>query len=287
MATTVVLDGLTFNSEPGPTDIWKLTDLAGWYSSPTVTTTIDQAPLSDYAFGPARSYRGAKTLSLEGVTYGQTADRAISAAWQAISAVGTHGQQMTIDVTDELDTKRMRVWLASAPQVLPFGPGKARFQIPLVANDGRKYGTQRDIFIAPSGTATDGLHFPLGDVSTGYLNFGTFNTAGVTYAINFGTADTYPVFRVQGQIGNAGFTIVSGDSTIVYTGGIGQGASVTLSPYAGGRAVSNDGSDVTSYLSQLTWPVVTPGQQREFQFIANGTISTSAGMTLSISDAYW
>lgn len=287
MATTVQIEGLTFSSEPGAGDPWKLTDLAGWYSSPTVSTQMDQAPLSDFAFGPARSYRGSKTLSLEGVTYGQSAAATIQNAWQELAAMSAHGEAMTLTVTDELDTKTMTVWLASAPQVLPFAPGRAKFQIPLVANDGRKYAPGRDVFIMPRGTVLDGLHFPLGDASTGYLYFGTFSQSGITYITNGGTADTWPVFEVQGQIDSLGFTIISDSDAITYVGAVGQGASVTLSPYAGGRATTNSGADVTSSLSQVSWPVLRPGERREFQFFANGASSATAGMTLTVSDAFW
>lgn len=287
MATTVTIDGLTFNSEPGDGEQWKLMDLEGWYSSPTVTAQISDAPLQDGAFGPARTYRGSKALSLVGVTYGQGAAGAIQNAWQAIAAISTTGQAMDLEVTDELDTKRMTVWLSGAPQVQPFAPGRAMFQVPLVAADPRKYGTTKSAFIQAGGFGTDGLHFPMGDPTTGPLNFGTFTPSGIVYAENDGTATTYPTFTVSGSLSSAGFSIISEGSTITYVAAVAQGATVTLSPFAGGRAVASDGSDVTPYLTRIEWPTLAPGQRRAFQFTALGSAGSTSGLTVTVSDAYW
>lgn len=287
---TVTLDGLAFESEPddGQQSAWKLTDLVGWYSGPGINTQITSLPNADGAFAPYRTYRTSRSLSLEGFVYGYSQADAIALAWNAIAAIGSDGQDMTLQVTDETGDYTCQVWLAGGPQVLPFAPGRAKFQVPLVAVDPRKYASPpHEVFVSARGTATDGLHFPLGDVSQGYLNFGAFAASGTSYIKNGGTATTWPLFVVRGHVDAAGFTIVSAGDTLTFAGGIAQGSTVTLSPYAGGRASNQDGQDVTPYMTALNWPSIQPGETREFQFIALGAAAQSSGMTVISADAFW
>jgi hypothetical protein len=118
---------------------FKLTNLGGWQSGAPLRTSVEDLPQGDGALPPSKSYRSARALSLEGVVYGGTAEEAEELAWDRIAGLSPMGQSMRLAVTTAVGERWMRVWLSSAPQVLPFGPNRARFQVPLVAPDPRKY----------------------------------------------------------------------------------------------------------------------------------------------------
>jgi hypothetical protein len=282
----VDLDGFEFDSEVGSGQVFKLTDLENWYSSAPVRVTVDPLPLSDGGFAPNRTYRSPKVMSINGFCYGGTTMEAIENAWQRIAAIAPDGEAMTLTVTDDSsDVKSMRVWLNGNPQVLPFRNNAARFQIPIVASDPRKYGPVQTALSQPPGTSsTVGLAFPL--FAPGYLDFGVFAPAGLFYISNDGTAETWPTFTVLGVVGVEGFQILSNEQTIEYAAAVPSGSQVVLSPYAGGRA-SVGGVDVTSNLTQANWPSVKPGQTREYIFNPLGSTSATTLMTAQWSVAWW
>lgn len=286
----VDLDGFVVSNEfDGTSPVqFKLTDLTNWYSSSGVRTEVSNIPLGDGGFNPTRGFRSVKTLSLEGVCYGGEEGDAISLAWQRIAALSPRGTSMTLTVEDASGLKTMRVWLNDGPQVLPFGPNRARFQINLVAPDPRKYGEVVESDTGPGGAVgTGGLSFPLGGNSGDpFLDFGTYSSAGQFWLENIGTAETWPTFRVRGAIASPGFQIVSDTDTIRYNAALSAGAEVILSPYAGGRAVQG-GVDVTQNLVQADWPSIQPGFARQYTFTALGVADLNANLNTAVRPAYW
>jgi hypothetical protein len=280
----VELGGLTFDSQASGATRLKLTNLGGWYSSPGVRTEVVDIPLADGAFSPIRSYRSPRRMTIEGVATAQGMESAITEVWQALAALLPNGDSDTLYVTDETGRKRCRVWLDGAPIVVPFAPGRARFQVPVVAPDPRKYSDPEVILSEPSGSAADGLTFPL--FAGGYLDFGTFSPTGIFYVTNDGTAETWPVFEVRGGIDGDGFEILSDDAVLRYEAAVGAGTVVTLSPYAGGRATSG-GQDVTANLTESQWPSLLPGQTRLYVFNPLGVADANALLTATVSKAWW
>jgi hypothetical protein len=283
----VDLDALTVSNNPTGKVMFKLTDLAGWYSSAPVRTEATNAPLTDGAFAPSRSYRGSKALSLEGVSYGGTEEQAIEQAWQMIAALAPQGRSMTLRVTDASGIKTMRVWLNNGPQVLPFKANAARFQIPLIAPDPRKYGETVTYLSTPRTTVSGGLVFPLGGNPTDpYLDFGAFTPSGTQVLQNEGTAETWPTYKILGSIASPGFQITSDTDTVQYSAAVAVGQELILSPYAGGRAVLG-GVDVTQNLTLSQWGSIPPGDSRTYVFTALGAVDTNALLTTMVRPAWW
>lgn len=281
----VDLDGFTVYSEQEQLDgtvKFKMTDLKNWYSSPPIRIDITEIPASDNAFAPTRAYRGSKSMSLEGVCYASDTESAIRDAYQQIAALAPLGMSMTMTVTDAAGTLTQQVWLTDS-QVIPFGPRKARFQISLNAPDGRKYEAAEVTSIGPAGGAGDGMIWPL--FAGGYLDFGAFSPSGLFTLTNIGTAPAWPTFVVQGAL-TGGFAIVSGSHIIQYDADLAVGQEVTLSSYAGGRAIQGT-SDVTYNMSSSDWVSVLPGQSRNYVFEALGTADANAQTTVTFSGAWW
>lgn len=281
----VELGGLTIETWPTGTPLFKLQDLENYFSPPPWKLPLEEIPLADGLFDPGRAFRSGKRMNLIGVVYGVDAAHAEELAWEKISGLFPRGYSEIMMVTTERGVRTMRVWPDQAtPQVLPFTPTSARFRYPLVAPDPRKYGPLQTDQTSPAGDAADGLIWPL--FPGGYLDFGSFSPTGTFYITNTGTADSWPTFTVQGGI-TTGFEIVSGsDARLTYAAGVAAGTDVFLSPYAGGRAYVG-ATDSTTKLTVEGWPIVKPGETRQFSFNPLGTADANALATWSFSEAWW
>lgn len=277
-------DDLIIDSEVVNPDaiVWKLKDFTNWYSSAPVRVDITPLPGNDGGFEPERVYRSPKTMTIEGFAWGGTPEEAEELVWERIAALSPRGQAINLRVEGAGKTKLMKVWLASNPQVMPFGPNRARFQIALVAADPRKYGEPQTITSGVAGSS-DGLVFPL--FADGFLDFGSFSPAGLFYIRNDGTADSFPVFKIRGAV-LGGFRIGSDGVVLEYSGDVPGGTELTLSPYAGGRA-SLQGADVTHNIATSNWVPVGPKETRTFIFNPLGSTNQNALISTTFSDAWW
>lgn len=289
----VTLDALRVETVPTPDANgvrWKLTDLTQWYSSPAVRSEVDDAPQSDTAFDTDRSYRSAKRMSLEGIISARTVEDAVAYGYQQIAGIAPRGGRLPLTVVDPTGTYTMQVRVDGIPDVLPFHDRRARFQIPLVAADGRKYGPYiPELEAQPAGGgAADGLIYPLfGANNVGVLDFGAFSPSGLIEITNTGTAESWPVFRVHGTVGTAGFQVISDASVLEFKGAVPLGQELTLSPYSGGRAVMA-GVDVTGeYLTRSEWGAIGPGETRQYVFNPLGTFDSNARLFADFREAWW
>lgn len=269
---------------------WKLTDLVQWYSSPAIRSDISDAPQSDTAFDTDRSWRGSKRMTLEGIITARSTEDAVAYGWQRVAGIAPRGERMLLTVTDPTGTYTMRVRPNGIPQVAPFTDRRARFQIPLEAADGRKYGPWiADLEAQPAGGgAGDGLIFPLfGPEGVGTLDFGAFSPSGLIEITNTGTAESWPIFRVQGRIDEPGFQIVSDASILQFSGAVPLGQVLTLSPYSGGRATLG-GVDLTGEsLTRSEWMPIGPGETRQFAFNPLGAFDGNARLFADFREAWW
>jgi hypothetical protein len=284
----VDLDGFVAETTPAPdSTTFKLTGegLVNWYSSPPVISDVQQNPQDDSDYAPERTYRKAKTMSLEGWVQSTSPEAAVIEGWQRVSSLAPLGGSMNLHVTDPTGEYDMTVWLNGGPSVIPFTQNRAKFQIPLIAPDGRKYRAQEPLVSGPGGDSPVGLVWPL--FGAGYLDFGSFSPSGLFYVTNNGTAESWPVFKVRGGIDASGFQILSTAGLIEYTAAVPSGQEVVLSPYAGGRATVS-GVDVTGdNLTQADWPSILPKETRSYIFNPLGTADANAQITLNFSDAWW
>ena len=289
----VDLDGLLVQTVPVPDANglrWKLTDLVNWYSSPSVRSDITDAPQSDTAFDTDRSWRGSKRMTLEGIVTAKSVEAAVAQGWMRVAGIAPRGERMTLTVTDPTGTYTMQVRVDGVPAVAPFTDRRARFQIPLTAADGRKYGPLLPgLEAAPAGGAGgDGLVWPLfGPEGTGTLDFGAFSPAGLIEIRNTGLAESWPIFRVRGRIEPPGFQIISQGAVIEFAGGVALGDELVLSPYSGGRAVLR-GVDVTGeFLTRSDWQPIGPGEMRQFVFNPLGEYDQNARLFADFREAWW
>lgn len=279
----VELDSLVIESEPTGTIKLKLQDFADWFSPALMDAPALKIPLSDGFVNPGRTYRDGKRMNLVGFAYGGTAEEAEELAWEELASISTDGRVVALKVTTGRGERNMKVFVDGKIQVIPFGPNRARFKIPLMAPDPRKYGPSVTSIAGAAGTADDGLTFPL--FADGYLDFGVFSPSGLFYLTNNGKAESWPTFKARGGIVD-GFEIISAGKQLNYNASVAVGVEVFLSPYIGGRA-SIGTSDVSNNLEVLGWPSVLPGETRLFVFNPIGAADANAQLTYTFSEAWW
>lgn len=291
----VTLGDLVVRTTPTPVpDVpvaLKLVDLRNWYSSAPIRSEITDMPSTDGAFEPERSYRGAKVMALRGWVLGRTAEEAVALGYDYIAGIAPVGEALTLKVEDVVGDRYMTV-RPQAADVEPYTDRRARFQIPLIATDSRKYGPLGDPnqwpAAAPSGGSGDGLMWPLfGEPTTGTLDFGSFSPTGLITLENKGSAPSWPIFHVYGAIDSAGFQIVSGEDVIEFSAAVASGNELVLNPYAGGRALL-DGVDVTGgSLTRSEWAPVMPRSTRVYSFDPLGVADATARLTVEFREAWW
>lgn len=147
-----------------------------------------------------------------------------------------------------------------------------------------KYGPMLSLPVPTTIPAGGGLAFPIA-VPKG-LSFGATGVTdapGVFRITNPGTAEVYPIFTVRGPM--ASFTITSENNTIAYSAPIPAGSKLTLSPYAGGRALL-DGADVSQNLTQAEWVPVNRESTRGYTLTAVNP-GADSGLTVDFPEGAW
>lgn len=290
IVTLGTLEVRTVPVSTGPVK-FKLTDLGNWYSSPRLRNQIEDMPDSDGAFDTERSYRGAKSMSLQGMVLARSIDEAEEEGYDIIAGLAPVGELLDLKVESGTRTRYMKVRVTSI-DVVPFTANRARFMVGLVAADGRKYGPLADRgdwpAAAPSGGSGDGLLFPLmGVPTTGTLDFGSFSPTGLIELHNGGKAPSWPIWHAIGGVDGSGFQIVSGTDVIEFSAALPTGVELILDPYAGGRATIG-GVDVTgAALTRSEWVPIMPGETRRFSFDPLGTSDGQARLLAEFREAWW
>src|SRR5690606_28113692 len=131
------------------------------------------------------------------------------------------------------------------------------------SHDPRKYGRMLTLPVDPTLVSQGGLGFPVVEGSLAFGERGEIDFPGVFRLENPGTADFYPIFHVTGPVDS--FTIRSEQYVLAYDAPIAANQTLTLSPYAGGRA-SLDGVDVSINLTEAGWVPVQGGETRGYRF---------------------
>ncbi|MBN0040251.1 hypothetical protein JN535_08750 [Cellulosimicrobium cellulans] len=134
-----------------------------------------------------------------------------------------------------------------------------------------------------------GLEFDLftdGVEDTGCLEFGERGETGRVRLANDGTAESYPVFNVEGPALD-GFEIVAVGQgrRIRWEGRLFPGDLLTIDA-AHGTALLNGAADRSGLFTRREWFAVPPGDELEVQFLPVGA-STGARLSVVSSSAWW
>lgn len=287
--TIAQLGGLTFDTAASGFPQYKLQQVAGWTDSPPFRTEQTPRPIQDGDFKPGRTVRGGKTMAVEGICIAGSQAAAL-AAYDELVNLSPDGQDMTLEVTDDLGYRTMTVRIAGIVQVTPFVERKARFNIPLYAYDPRKLSVLRQTVVQiGGGVTTGGLTYPLGTgaAPANLLNYGAMTPPQLLTVTNAGKAPSFPKFTVDGDMPD-GFEIadVTTGERIRYAALLYAGQPVTYDTRTR-RALTSDTNDVTDKLTWVDDLSFDGAQSRTFVFRPLGSYSGNPTLTVSMKDAWY
>lgn len=261
---------ITISSNPtaGP-PYFKLTELRGWHTS-SFSGKFNESLYGVGGTGPKATHRGMKQMAIEGVVWGGTNAASVN-AMLTLAALFKEGSPLRMEVAD-MDGLNywMNVYANDSMQVEPFRNNGARFLIPVIAPDPRKYSTTtQQLSMAVSGP-----------------NGGNQITAAFT---NAGTAPAHlRAMLAGGTIPSTRYPMsfgIAAGSTVIWGGTSGTFQSVEFLPDHGGVAVdpNNYGpADGTMTLQQNEWPYVLPGSTQTVQLSYSGASTVSSGTTFTL-----
>ena len=290
-ASLVLTTGQEVALAPGSNQV--LTDLEGWHSGPAVRRNSTPRLWTHGSFAE-RGYREERLITVHGHYYADTRREAAQAT-DSLNGTFADGGLGIFRVEDaDLGARWARVGLADAPEVIWDGALDVTFSIDLVAHDPRKYADAAKLTTtaaAPGG----GLVFDLfGGVEAtngtsrsgepGVLDFGQSSNPGKLTFQNAGTADTAPVFTVQGYAPGFTITDVATGARLVYEDEVLPGQELRLDARDG--SVLLDGYADRSYaLTRREWARVPGSGSATYLFESVGNVN--ATMTLEVSSAWW
>lgn len=285
MTYTIEIAGRLFDgTENADGNIWLADGLTGWFDGANSRATFEDIPGQHGGFQPANVFVSARHFEFNGaiVAESEVAAETIGREWLAGLSVKNG---FDVIVTDPAGQLTSRCWVEGKPSVKRLASGAFSFSLPLVAPDPIRYGSSTSTVVSGSHTVVGGVQYGL----TYGVDYGTIpndSLSGLVTLFNAGTADSFPWFRVAGPVAG-GFTITSDTYTIRFTRALTGGEVVTFGPAYGGRAVMQDGTDVSSYLTSAQWAPVPAGGSRGFLFTPITTASNGSFFEANVRDGWW
>ncbi len=286
MVNLVHIGDLTFDAEG--TSGFIYTKLQGWLSSPPMRAVVEDRPNGDGAFDVSRDYRGARVITFDGGLVGATTEDAEENFFNAFAGIQASGEPITFSVERDWGTRSCTVSLQNVAEVEAIGDGLvAGVSAQFVARDPVKYGPEVD-YSTGLASGGGGLEYELYEGGAGgALYYGALGNLGRVTVTNSGTADTWPVFEVAGEL-TTGFYIQSlnDGSVLRYDRVVPAGSTVTIDSRTGSVLV--DGvSDASTYLTRDQFFPIPAGSSVQIQFNAISTSSGNPMMTVTARSGWW
>lgn len=259
--------------------------IKGWWSSPSVKTSLTERQTGDGAFRPAQVLYSARTVTLPFALVNYTHEIVQQYRNSIGRLMGRSDVRMTVHDGDNPATY-VTGYIQPEYSDL-FQQRNDTGSITLVCNDPCRYSVEVQQSAASTFIgASQGLQF--GNGGTGGLlsplNFGTVDyNRNTVYMTNHGSYTAYPVVYLNGWYGNCQLTWHTGN-----------GASGVLS-YANlyvkeqpfiidckTRTASMGGSDVTSYITSYQFPSVEPGDT----LVMSGLSDAAGYYTVQLHDCW-
>lgn len=287
--TTVQWRGLTLSSDSSSP--FGIRTLLGWDELPDARVDAPVRPQAHGRFDTA-VWADERVVTLSGQIVSQDRD----ALLQELQSV--MGWPSSLSAAEDLVVNRAgreltgfaRLTAFKTPTDLNWSVGLVPFVIEWRCRDPLRYG-------APQSVATGfpvlrgGLEYDLytdgAGTDLGFLDYGEASDTGRVVLSNAGTADSWPVFQVEGPVDSSGFDIavVGTDQRIRFTGPVGSGSSLVIDS-ASGTAVIDGSADRGGQLVTRDWFSIPPGGQVEVAFLPLGAVTT-ATLTVVNRPAFW
>ena len=280
---TSSFEGLIFSNSGSPE--FTIARLDGWYSGAPVRVDVEERPTGDGAFGVRQIFRSPRVITQSGIVRAADTDSAVNGPWAAFAALQPAGSPSEFSVTDGSGIKSVVASLAAAPELELVVGGLARYTLQLIARDPVKYGPESTVSTGLP-AAGGGLVYPLHDPA-GALSYGALGDLGRVSVSNPGTADTWPVVVVTGEL-TSGFFVQCLESghVVRYDRVVPAGTSVALD-FRTGETLIDGQSDGSTYVTRDEWFPIPAGGSCTIQFNSLGSSSGSPMMTVTTRPGWW
>jgi hypothetical protein len=279
----IELGGITFRDSGRG---WVFADLVDWYTLPDSKAQNDPIPQGHGSFDPGVDYRAAAAPSFTAGYIGDSMAECLAAV-ESFTAIGTAQAVQVMRVTDVLraTSRQVSVRHIGVPDFFGYDSYEVHFAVDVLAWDPVRYSDAATVSTGlPAGGG--GLQYPLGTPS-GSLYYGANGGLGRVSATNSGTADTWPVFTVSGQLDD-GFYIQRLDTgqTLRYDRVVPAGPTVSIDT-ATGEVLIDGASDGSTYLTRSDLFSVPAMSSIDVQFNPVGSSSGTPQMDMGFRSGWW
>lgn len=265
---------------------WVFADLVDWYTLSDSKAPNDPIPQGHGSFDPGIDYRSAATPSFTAGYIGSSMAECLAAV-ESFTAVGASTDIQSMRVTDALrrTSRDVSIRHIGVPDFYGYDSFEVHFAVDLLAWDPVRYGDDSTLAVGVP-TNGGGLEYNLGSPS-GALYYGANGGLGRVDVTNSGTADTWPVFTITGQL-DSGFEIRRLDTGDVlrYDRVVPAGTTVTIDS-ATGEVVLDGVSDASTYLTRSEFFPIPAMSTVTLQFSPTSTSSGSPTMTVGWRSGWW
>lgn len=281
MNIVATLDGVTFTTAGS---LYTVEPPDGWFSGAPVKTPVQERPVSDGAFGDTRFDRAARPITFSGSVMSTVDD--LGADCERLSAILSDGSPQVLTVNDGSSVRTASVRLVGVgPSITIIDERTADFVLSLIAPDPVKYGLPRQL-VTGLPSSGGGLTYNLFNPA-GALDYGANGDLGRVQLTNAGTAEVWPVLRVDGGLAD-GFFVQRLDTgqTVRYDRVVPAGSWVEVD-FATGAVLVDGVSDGSTYLTRGEFFSIPPEGAYDVQFNGLGAVSGTPLMTMTTADGYW
>lgn len=287
--TTVQWRGLTLASDHSSP--FGIRTLLGWDELPDARLDAPVRPQAHGRFDTA-VWADERIITLSGQIVSQDRDALLQELQDVMwwpSGLSSAEDLVVTRAGREL-TGFARLTAFKTPTTVNWSVGEVPFVIEWRCRDPLRYGPPESVStLFP--TLRGGLEYDLytdGEgTDLGYLDYGDASDTGLVVLSNDGTADSWPVFQVEGPVDGSGFDIavVGTDQRIRFSGPVASGSSLVIDS-SSGTAVIDGVADRGGQLTQRDWFPVPARGQVEVAFLPLGGTST-ARLTVVHRPAFW
>lgn len=278
-------DTITFYPTPDVNGwVYDNATLDAWYALPDVEAPQSKRPNAHGIYGLGQVFTGAALPVLVGQRYSTSVENALGAR-NRLSAMFQDGTAITMRVSDEYMATTRTVHMVDFDAPFRYGFDHFPFDISFVSPDPRRYGPGSTT-IGGLPTPEGGLFWDLGTAGSGlYFDWGAAGDLGQLTFTNEGFTATFPRITVTGRF-FVGFrlTEIETGREITYVDSTATGESIVFDSRT--QRATNQGQDVTRFLSSRDWFTIPAGATRRYQITSLGATSGTPQMTLYVAPAF-
>lgn len=281
----IELAGLTFNDSGRG---WVFADLLDWYTLPDSKSPNTPLPQGHGSFNPGQDWRSAAAISFTAGYVGESQADCIAAV-EEFTAVGALTTGPTMRVTDDLRTtsRDVSVRRIGVPDFFGYDHYEVHFAVDVLAWDPVRYG-EAVAAATTLPTSGGGLEYNLHSGGAGgALYYGANGNLGRVSLTNEGTAETWPILEVTGEL-TSGFYVQALDTgQVVRYDRVVPAGSVVSIDFRTGEVLVDGASDASTYLTRDEFFSIPAGGSVQVQFNAIGGSSGSPTATFTASSGWF